>query len=302
MAFESTFMTNPLHSAVTIETIDDFYSFNLDNTRPIEIYLPPDYSRDPERAYKVLYANDGQDMRGLSLKSILDALYARHAIDPIIVVAIHATNDRLNEYGLSDQHDYRHRGALATTYARFVIDELAPFIDHHYRTLGGSSNTAIMGWSLGGLSAFDLGWQHPDRFGIVGAFSASFWWRSDNSSPHSQQASRLAHRTVRAGIKRSGLRFWFQAGTRDESADRDRNGMIDSIQDTLELIDALKSIGYRANEMKYVEVKDGRHHQETWAQVLPLFLHWVFPRPQNGFVRLIDRVVNLARRNPRIGY
>jgi enterochelin esterase-like enzyme len=295
-------MTDQPHSAVAIETIDDFYSFHLDNTRPIEIYLPPDYSGDPKRAYKVLYANDGQDMRGLSLKSILDALYARHAIDPIIVVAIHATSDRLNEYGLSDQLDYRQRGALAATYAHFVIDELAPFIDRNYRTRSNPSNTAIMGWSLGGLSAFDLAWQHPDRFGIVGAFSASFWWRSNNSSPQLQQTSRLAHRTVRAGIKRSGLRFWFQAGTRDESADRDRNGVIDSVQDTSELIDALKSIGYRTNAVKYVEVKDGRHTQETWAQALPLFLHWVFPRPQNSFVRWIDRIVNLARRNPGIGY
>ncbi|HZY44187.1 MAG TPA: alpha/beta hydrolase-fold protein [Anaerolineae bacterium] len=296
-------MTDQSHSAVTIETIDDFYSFHLDNTRPIEIYLPPDYSGDPQRKYKVLYANDGQDLRGLSLNSILDALYARHAIDPIIVVAIHATNDRMNEYGLSDQPDYRQRGSQATTYAHFVIDELMPFIDRHYRTLGGSMNTAIMGWSLGGLSAFDMAWQRPDKFGIVGAFSPSFWWRSDNSSPRSQQASRLAHRIVRAGIKRPGLRFWFQTGTRDESADRDRNGMIDSIQDTIELIAALKSIGYRSNrEVKYVEVKDGRHTQETWAQALPLFLHWVFPQPPNRFVRWIDRVVNLARRNPRIGY
>lgn len=296
-------MTDQSHSAVTIETIDDFYSFHLDNTRPIEIYLPPDYSDDPQRKYKVLYANDGQDLRGLSLNSILDALYARHAIDPIIVVAIHATNDRMNEYGLSDQPDYRQRGALATTYAHFVIDELMSFIDGHYRTLKGSLNTAIMGWSLGGLSAFDMAWQRPDKFGIVGAFSPSFWWRSDNTSPRSQQASRLAHRIVRAGIKRSGLRFWFQTGTRDESADRDRNGMIDSIQDTIELIAALKSIGYRSNrEVKYVEVKDGRHTQETWAQALPLFLHWVFPQPPNRFVRWIDRVVNLARRNPRIGY
>ncbi len=296
-------MIDQPHSAVTIETIDDFYSFHLDNTRPIEIYLPPDYSGDPRRTYKVLYANDGQDMRGLSLKSILDVLYARHTIDPIIVVAIHATRDRLNEYGLSDQPDYRHRGALAAAYDHFVIDELMPFIDHRYRMLSGPSHTAIMGWSLGGLSAFDLAWQHPDRFGIVGAFSASFWWRSDNSSPQSQQASRMAHRTVRAGVKRSGLRFWFQTGARDEIADRDRNGVIDSIQDTSELIDALKSIGYRYHrDVKYVEMKDGRHTQETWAQALPLFLRWAFPQPQNGFVRLIDRVVNLARRRPGIGY
>lgn len=275
---------------LSLEAIADFYSFNLHSPRRIDVYLPPDYFTSELRRYKVLYLNDGQDAPALKLAETLEHLIAAHKIDPLIAVAIHATADRLNEYGISDIPNAAGRGAQAARYAKFVIGEVLPSIDQEYRTLGGAPNTAVMGSSLGGLSAFDLAWHHPDVFGSVGTFSAAFWWRTDNSTWQAQQATRIAHQIVRAGPKRSGLKFWFEAGSHDEWADRDRNGVIDSIQDTLELIADLQSIGYRrSRDIHYLEVKGGQHTQATWARALPEFLRWAFPA-RRYLARWLDRL------------
>jgi enterochelin esterase-like enzyme len=276
--------------SIRVESIDDFYSFQLSNTRRIDIHLPPDYGRATDVRYPVLYLNDGQDALALHLAETLARLSAARKIDPIIAVAIHATADRMNEYGISNIPNAVGRGARAAAYAQFLIDELVPFIDRTYRTQSDAPHTALFGSSLGGLSAFDIAWYHSLRVGCVGACSASFWWRTDNSTRQAQQATRIAHQIVRAGPKRSGLRFWFETGTADEAADRDRNGVIDAIQDTLELMDALQSIGYRRDrELHYHEIKGGQHHQATWAQALPVFLQWAFPPSGNRLRRWLAK-------------
>ncbi|MCB0642407.1 MAG: hypothetical protein KDC44_12240 [Phaeodactylibacter sp.] len=72
------------------------------------------------------------------------------------------------------------------------------------------------------------------------------------------------------------LQFWFQTGTNDETSDRNNNGIIDAIDDTLDLMKALKKVGYPKTAMKYVEVENGVHHPSTWAKVMPDFLKWAF--------------------------
>jgi enterochelin esterase-like enzyme len=134
-----------------------------------------------------------------------------------------------------------------------------------------------MGASLGGLAAFDIGWQHANQFGAIGVFSGSFWWRSDDSSVEAKVASRIVHAMVRERGRRTGLRFWFEAGLYDETADRDGDGVIDAIQDTTELIEELVRCGHRrGHDLVYREVP-GDHSPATWAEYLPEFLTWAFP-------------------------
>src|SRR3972149_276337 len=156
-------------------------------------------------------------MPTLNMAMSLNGLYARNRMESIIVVAIHATADRLIEYGTIGTPNARRQGAKAAAYARFLLDEVRPYINRRYRTLAGAS--AIMGLSLGGLSAFDIAWHHADVFGAVGVFSGAFWWRTDDAGWQARQASRIAHQLVRTSQKRSGLRFWFEVGTADETAD-----------------------------------------------------------------------------------
>jgi len=84
------------------------------------------------------------------------------------------------------------------------------------------------------------------------------------------------HQRVRATPTRPAVRLWFEAGTADETADRDGNGVIDAIQDTTELLDELRAKGFRDGvDLAYREVIGGEHHESTWARVLPEFLDWL---------------------------
>ena len=75
------------------------------------------------------------------------------------------------------------------------------------------------------------------------------------------------------------LKFWFQAGTNDEKSDRNGNGVIDSIDDTLDLIVELTKKGYRPfHDIDYVETQEGEHNHNTWKKVMPEFLKWAFGR------------------------
>ncbi|MCA9956818.1 MAG: hypothetical protein KC434_18940, partial [Anaerolineales bacterium] len=104
----------------------------------------------------------------------------------------------------------------------------------------------------------------------------SFWWRASEEETAVPPGRLIAHEMVRGTAGRPNLRLWFEAATQDEASDRDGNGVIDAIQDTLELIAELKVLGFSENELVYVEVPGGRHNYETWAQAFPQFLRWAF--------------------------
>jgi len=83
------------------------------------------------------------------------------------------------------------------------------------------------------------------------------------------------HKLVREGAYTDGMKFFFQTGNQDETMDRNKNGIIDSIDDTLDLIDELTTLGYDAeNDIRYLELPDGRHDVPTWGRAMPQFLKW----------------------------
>lgn len=257
-------------------TVPDFASVHLGNQRPLTIYLPPDYHQSTA-VYRSLYVNDGQDVASLQLRRTLATLLSRGQIKPIVVVAVPTNEARLQEYGAAVAANAQGLGREAAAYGRFVSQEVVPYVQAHYRVKREAAHTAVLGASLGGLSAFDLAWNYPDLFGIVGVMSGSFWWRASSTETAIDAGRRIAHSLVRRGPKRPGLRFWFQAATQDELDDRDQNGVIDAIQDTQELMALLADLGYRPEkDMVYVEVAGGRHNYGTWAAVLPHFLRWAF--------------------------
>lgn len=269
-----------LLATVDIVTLEDVAAHNLGHARPIYVYLPPGY-HSSSRTYPVLYVNDGQDREALRLHQTLAHLFARKQIRPLIVVAIPTGDHRLQEYGTAIAPNAQGLGARAGQYSDFVTDELMPRVASQFRT---TSLAAFLGASLGGLSAFDIAWNHPDHFEMVGVFSGSFWWRSGPEESAIRPNTRIAHEMVRQREYRRPFRAWFEAGTHDETADRDNNGVIDAIQDTLELIDELEAVGYRCGaELAYVEIEGGRHNYDTWSAALPDFLIWAFGRGSNDW-------------------
>lgn len=242
--------------------------------RPYALYLPP-ADMVPTG---LLLVNDGQDREALHLREALAQLYARQQIRPVAVVALPTDANRMAEYGTIAAPNAQGLGAEAAMYAQFVLEELLPAVQEELGLDFSPGQTAVLGASLGGLSAFDLAWNFPEVFGVVGVMSGSFWWRAGDEETAVPAGERIAHNLVRRGPFRPGQRFWFQAGTQDEASDRDQNGVIDAIQDTLELIDEMVELGYvNGRDVVYEQTAGGRHEYETWAKVLPKFLMWAFP-------------------------
>ena len=261
---------------VTVRRDDSLYSVPLKRSVRLDVILPPDY-KSTAASYPVLFLNDGQDLKALRMKTVLDSLYRQQAIRPFVLVAIHA-GDRIQEYGTAAQADYMKRGAKAGLYADFVLTELLPYVRKHYRVSTDPAQAVFAGFSLGGLSAFDIVFHHPDQFSRAGVFSGSFWWRSKKfDGSYSDDTDRIMHQLVRAGSYKPELRFWFETGTDDETSDRNNNGIIDAIEDTTDLIDELVRKGYdRQAAIRYVEIPGGQHNQKTWSQIMPDFLTWAF--------------------------
>lgn len=244
--------------------------------RDVRIFLPPGFKRGTR--LPLLIGLDGQFLARWKLVETLDRLAAAGAIEPPVVATIPASAERPQEFATAGVLDYGGRGKLAGKFQDYLTTALLPALRSRYGAGFEPAKTGIFGASLGGLSAFDVTWRHPELFGFAGIFSGSFWWRTDDTNVETQQNSRIVHQRVRESVVRPDARFWFQAGTEDETEDRDGNGVIDAIQDTTELIDELVAKGFgRGRDVTYVETPGGRHDFPTWAQELPAFLQWALP-------------------------
>ncbi len=253
----------------------DFASTALERTVKVSVFLPPQHGRDSKQRYPSIFFNDGQDMEAVGMLATLTRLWAEQLLPPCVVVAMACNADRLQEYGTASQRDYLGRGSRAPQYTRFVVSELVPAMRQQFQLSDLADKTTFAGFSLGALSALDIAWANPLVFGRVGVFSGSLWWRSQPCDLLDPDAHRIMHDIIARSEARFGMRFWLQTGTRDEADDRNGNGIIDSIDDTLDLINLLVSKGYRPHtDIKYTEVEYGEHNPKTWGAVMPQFLTW----------------------------
>ncbi|GAB3938049.1 alpha/beta hydrolase [Mucilaginibacter myungsuensis] len=248
-------------------------STNLGREVTYTIFLPEgDLNGGP---VNLLLMNDGQDAEALNLKQTLQELYDANRLKPTAVVAINCGDDRIQEYGVAGNPDFKKRGAKADLYTAFIIKELLPQIKKQldsdtFETVG------FAGFSLGGLSALDIAWNNPEIFDVAGVFSGSLWWRSKDIGKGYTEADRIMHRVIRETKGKPNLKFWFQTGTKDETSDRNGNGIIDAIDDTTDLIKELQAKGYTRDDITYVEMVGGEHNPATWAKAMPKFLVKVF--------------------------
>jgi len=291
-----------------VETLHfDAPGIDADGLR-VRVFLPPGYDPDAPVAYPVLYVDDGQDAEAVALQSWLDALTISGEIRPLIAVAIDMPHDRLGAYGFSDRAAARSVvadtragpvGANAHAYAQWLAQALVPAIDARYRTRPHPDARAILGWSLGGAQALDSGWQYPEVFGRIGAFSPSLWLATDRRDADALQRTRIAQGMIARGAGPPALHAFFAVGDAEETDDRDGDGVIDVLDDARDLIDGWRVAGEAAPRMNglhqlghtidldhaaasshadvalYV-LPGGVHRQPSWSRMLPVFLRWAY--------------------------
>ena len=258
-----------------IKTQHILKSTQLKRAVELEMFMP-DNLLGNERLNLLLF-NDGQDAEEMQFKETLAQLYSKGKVDALLIVTIKASAERLEEYGVAGRLDFMGRGSKARAYTKFIVKELLPFVQEMAgRPINGSR--AFAGFSLGGLSAFDIAWNNDNIFDAVGVFSGSFWWRKKDLADGYSDQDRIAHQLIRETVAKPDLKFWLMTGTEDEKADRNRNFIIDSIDDTIDVIKELLKKGYkRPEEVFYYEMVGGEHNVATWSKVLPAFLMWAFP-------------------------
>ncbi len=255
------------------EIVEKLYSRHLQQHYTLTIVSTP--IKGDKKDLNLVLLNDGQDMKKMRVKEILDSLWDEKLIQPCVIVGIHAS-ERMQEYGVSDQPDYEQRGSKAGKYAEFFNNELYPFIKKKSGVRKFKS-VSIAGWSLGGLSAFDLAWTYPDKIDKVGVFSGSFWWRDKdvNDSSYSDDKNRIMINKIHRSRKKPHLKYWFYVGGKEEKDDRDKDGVPDIVDDTRDLIELLKSKNICPPEdIIYKETQEGKHDFPSWSKAFPEFLVW----------------------------
>lgn len=139
------------------------------------IYFPQGYST--AQHYPVMYVTDGYEYLHEKLgnmKVILDNLIADKKIQPIVVIFIdhrepvnRSNNRRMDEL------------AMNTKYLSFFADEFVPHIETNYSVAKDPKQRAILGTSMGGLTAAYFAFTKPGIFGLAGIQSPAFWYKPD---------------------------------------------------------------------------------------------------------------------------
>ncbi len=262
-------------SSVMVEQLT-IYSEYLEREVIVDVYLPAIFPQHEQ--VSVLLINDGQDLPKMPFDAILDKLFSNGDIEPLVCIGIYCGPDRKMEYGTAYSADYKGRGAKAGMYSKFIFDELLPFIRKTYHTPS-FKDKSFAGFSLGALSALDIVWNHAEEFNKIGLFSGSLWWRRKGyDEGYNDEQDRLMHLQVRKGSFYPWLKFFIECGKLDEGADRNENGVIDSIDDALDLIVELKAKGYTDQHIHYLELENGKHDVPTWGECFPEFLKWGWGR------------------------
>jgi predicted alpha/beta superfamily hydrolase len=248
----------------------DFYMPQLNRTRRIWMYFPPDYETSG-LSYPVLYMHDGQNLFDAStafsgeweVDETLNSLVQQGKHVPLVVGIDNGGGDRIDEY--TPWANSQYGGGDGEKYMQFIVETLKPYIDQNYRTLANRENTGILGSSLGGLISHYGSLKYQDIFSKAGLFSPSYWF--------SDSIWVFTHNT----IKQEDLRFYQLCGN-SESA-----GMVGDMQ---RMNDTLMSIGFSQEKVFNKIVAGGQHNEKLWREAFSDAYIWLF----NEYVNGIDEV------------
>lgn len=246
-----------------------FRSHHLPDARDLIIYLPPGYEDEPQRAYPVLYMQDGQNLfdpdtsfikgRTWEMREQADELIESGEVEPLIIVGIYNTGERrLAEY--THERDWQRGGGEAWRYGMLVTEDLMPWIARRYRVRSDRGSTGLGGSSLGGLVTLYLGLRYAHHFGKLAVLSPSVWWN---------HKSILGYLNERAPQIWERPRLWLDVGEREGHR---------TLRDAEMLARRLKANGWIPGETLHFErVPDGTHDEPSWARRVSPMLRFLFP-------------------------
>jgi predicted alpha/beta superfamily hydrolase len=244
-------------ASVNVKIIDTaFYMPQLNRTRRIWLYLPPDYAKSKKK-YPVIYMHDGQNLfenktsysGEWGVDEYLDSIFKSGKKEVIVVGIDNGLSKRMSEYNPWEFQSFG-KGE-GSEYVDFLVKTLKPFIDKNYRTLKDKPNTFIAGSSMGGLISLYATLKYPQIFGGAGIFSPAFWTASGIDS------------LVITDAKNLHSKLFFYAGGKEG----------DAMVPDMKRIE--KEIRQRSNSsLKEVIDEDAQHNEAAWRKYFPAFYEW----------------------------
>lgn len=161
-------------SKIKVNT-DEVYSRQLQKHISITVISTPVPKNRSD--FNLLILNDGQAMEKAGVKDIVNSLYKKGFVKPLIIVGIRSYNPE-QEYGVSGYPGLQNNGALAEKYSNFIVNELLPFIKKKSGVKSFNS-AAIAGSGMSGISALDIAWDNWQKFDKV-AYLPNFFNEKSN--------------------------------------------------------------------------------------------------------------------------
>jgi predicted alpha/beta superfamily hydrolase len=149
----------------------------LNETRRINVYLPPGYADAPDKRFPVLYMPDGglaEDF--LHVAGLVQVCVGNGTMRPFVLVGIENTQRRRDLTGPTQNEEDRKiapRVGGSAAFREFLRDELMPDVKARYRT---TDQKAIVGESLAGLFVVETFMLEPELFDAYIAIDPSLWW------------------------------------------------------------------------------------------------------------------------------
>jgi predicted alpha/beta superfamily hydrolase len=246
-----------------------FKSRYLPNERDVVVYLPPGYSREPERSYSVLYMHDGQNLfdpktsfiegRTWQVREQTDAAIEAGEVEPLVIVGIYNTGEhRLAEY--TQEREVQRGGGEADKYGKLLTRELLPWIASQYRVRTDRESIGMGGSSLGGLVTLYLGLKYASVFGKLAVMSPSVWW---------------AHKGILGCVNEHAPQIWEKPRVWLDVGDHEGRK---TLRDAEQLMRRLKANGWVPEESLHFErVEGGTHDEASWATRVRPMLKFLFP-------------------------
>lgn len=251
-----------------LDTIEMSYPKGYDKT--IKIYTPEGYDpEDKSKTYSVLYMADGQSLFGTSnTRSIREwrcdetvQSLINNGGDGVIIVGV-VTNDdnrfseltpKIGEISSSIPALPETMTLEGETFSNFIVNDVISYVEEHYNTNG---IRGIAGSSSGGLEAFYIGMEHPDKFSYVGVISPAMDFFEDDA-----WNKYLSEKDFSAEMPK----MYLYSGNNDR---------IEKIQctATVAMESRLKDKGYPADKLTMVIDQDGAHNEGFWALYFPEML------------------------------